>query len=105
MPAPCDDRRQELALVVKARVVLVRCDELRDDGRALTGAAIVRFEPGERLARALKARRVDELVEHLAVEAHRVGERACVVVPGCGEIATASSSASVATMLLLPLFG
>ena len=36
----------------------------------------------------------------------RIGyARACVVVPGCGEIATASSSASVATMLLLPLFG
>ena len=70
-----DDGFQELALVLKARIVLVRLRELRDHGCALAGAAVVRLEPRERLARALKTRRVDELVEHLAVEPHRIGTR------------------------------
>src|SRR5690606_31152477 len=66
------DRRQELALVVKATIVGVLAEKLADDVGTSAGAAIVTLEPFEHLARALKARRVDELVQDLAVETHRI---------------------------------
>src|SRR5690606_21679694 len=69
------DRPQQLALVAKAWIVGVGRQELADDGRALAGAAVVRLEPGERLARTLEARRVDQLVERLAVEPERIDAR------------------------------
>ena len=53
----------------------MRLQELRDDGPTRARAAVVRFEPCECFARALKAGRVDELVENLAVESHRVRAR------------------------------
>ncbi len=74
-PRALDDRREQLALVVKARIARVRLQELRDDGPACARAAVVRFEPCECFARALKAGRVDELVQNLAVESHRVRAR------------------------------
>ncbi len=58
---------------MEAWVVGVGAEELADDLRASTGAAIVTFEPAECLAGALKARRIDEGVQRLAVEPHRIG--------------------------------
>src|SRR5690606_30893897 len=56
-------------------IVRVLSQEIPNDLGAPAGASIVGLEPREDLARPLKAGRVDQLVEDLAVEPHRIRAR------------------------------
>ena len=75
MPAPATIGFRSSHSSEKARVGRMRGDELAHDGRACAGTAVVRLEPRERLARTLESGRVDELVQRLAVEPHRIRAR------------------------------
>ncbi len=70
-----EDRPQQFAFVVESGIALMRGHELAHDRRPRAGAAFVFAQPGERAARSLKARCVDQFVQHLIVDAH--AEAAC----------------------------
>jgi hypothetical protein len=53
----------------------MRCDELANDLRSRIRAALVLTQPLEYCARALKARRIEKLVQHSIIDAH--AEAAC----------------------------